>query len=565
MLRFAGFELDRQRAELRGPDGEAIKLRPQTFALLSLFAANAGRALSKRELMDVVWPNVHVGDDSLFKCIRELRTALGDDRRQLIKLISGHGYRLDAEATSEPAGGTISVQADSAVPVAHAAAEAGLAKTRWSRFVRSGPAALAAVTVLGAVFGLAIAAPMFVPDLFKQRQPVIAVMPIVGADTDAVQTAATVTIRVADGLTKIENIRVVVVPEASSNSPQAASTRAAQADFVLSGELRRTDASWELRARLTRAATQEAIWSAPVSVAIGETDLELQHSRLAAGLGHLLALRLNELEQVGAPAAPTDGAAKVAVEQTIAHIKQTSKERFAAAQTMLEKSMGDHPDNVDVQVALAALQLRGIQLMWYSPADAAAAETKAKSMLERALRTKPNSIPVLEAYCRFLNATNHFTESLVACARTLTFDPWNGLALYHIGLAQLQLGRFEDALATFKQADRFDTPQVSRWTWLLGAGMTLMLMDRSEEALPWLQKSLAITPGSGRTYMLLSAAHQKLGQPAESKAAMARGLELRPGSNLSNVALPPKNASPIFIAAAEWIGRAYVAAGLPEH
>ena len=39
------------------------------------------------------------------------------------------------------------------------------------------------------------------------------------------------------------------------------------------------------------------------------------------------------------------------------------------------------------------------------------------------------------------------------------------------------------ALATFKQADRFDTPQVSRWTWLLGAGMTLMLMDRAEEAL----------------------------------------------------------------------------------
>jgi hypothetical protein len=34
----AGFELDRQRAELRGRDGEAIKLRRKTFAMLSLFA-----------------------------------------------------------------------------------------------------------------------------------------------------------------------------------------------------------------------------------------------------------------------------------------------------------------------------------------------------------------------------------------------------------------------------------------------------------------------------------------------------------------------------------------------
>ena len=57
--------------------------------------------------MEAVWPNVHVGDDSLFKCIRELRAALGDDRRQLIKLVSGHGYLLDAEVSSEPEGGTI--------------------------------------------------------------------------------------------------------------------------------------------------------------------------------------------------------------------------------------------------------------------------------------------------------------------------------------------------------------------------------------------------------------------------------------------------------------------------
>ena len=104
MLRFSGFQLDRQRVELRGPDGEVIKLRPKTFDMLLLFAANAGRALSKQELMEAVWPNVHVGEDSLFQCIRELRTALGDDRRELIKLVSGRGYLLDVEVISEPSG-----------------------------------------------------------------------------------------------------------------------------------------------------------------------------------------------------------------------------------------------------------------------------------------------------------------------------------------------------------------------------------------------------------------------------------------------------------------------------
>jgi tetratricopeptide (TPR) repeat protein len=270
------------------------------------------------------------------------------------------------------------------------------------------------------------------------------------------------------------------------------------------------------------------------------------------------------LVQAGAQPAAGDGAAKVVVEQATAQINQTSKERFAAAQAMLEKALADDPNNADLQVALAALQLRGVQMVWYSPADAAAAETKAKSMLERALRTKPDSVPALEAYCRFLNATNYFTESLVACARTLSFDPWNGLALYHMGVAHIQLGRFEDAVATFKQADRYDTPQVSRWTWLLGVGWSYVMMGRDEEALPWLERSIAITPASGRPLMLLAAAYQRLGRTDEAKAALAKALRLRPGSTANNSAISTKNASPIYVEASQRVIQSMIAAGLPE-
>lgn len=545
ILYFAGFELDPHRAELRTSNGEVVKLRPKTFEMLARLAADPGRIFSKQELIETLWPNIHVGDGSLFQCIAEIRAALGDKDRTIVKRVSGRGYRLDVEVTTEPSS-TLSQ-----IPPAEAAVTPAAVPASRRPFGLRGPTALAVVAVLG-------------PDLFKQRPPTIAVMPITVTDTDAVQTAAAVTAHLADGLAKIENIRVVRVSTPETTPATTVSARADQADYTLSGELQKTGGSWELHARLIRAPNGEVAWSAPVSVAIGETDLGLQRSRLAAGLGHLLALRLNELVQAGAPATIADGQVKVVVEQARALLNHTNKERFAAAEAMLEKALADNPENVDLGVALAALQLRGIQMVWYTPEQSIAAENNAKATLERAIRARPHSIPVLEAYCRFLSATNYFVESLVACARTLSFDPWNGQVLYHIGIGQVQLGRFDEALATFKQADRFDTPQVSRWTWLLGAGMTLMLMDRSEEALPWLQKSLAITPGSGRTHMLLSAAYEKLGRPIEAKAAMARGLELRPGSNLSNVALPPKNASPIFIAASEWIGRAYLAAGLPE-
>jgi tetratricopeptide (TPR) repeat protein len=172
---------------------------------------------------------------------------------------------------------------------------------------------------------------------------------------------------------------------------------------------------------------------------------------------------------------------------------------------------------------------------------------------------------VLEGYCRFLQTTNRFAESLVACANALTVDPWNGLVRFHIGMSQAMLGRFNEALATFEEADGFNTPKVSRWTWLLGAGMVLVLTERDAEALPWLQRSLAITPGTGRTHLLMAVAYQRLGRYEEAKAAMAECLKLRPGSTVANVKLPLKNTSPVWREAAEKATRAEIAAGLPEH
>jgi DNA-binding winged helix-turn-helix (wHTH) protein/tetratricopeptide (TPR) repeat protein len=583
VLRFAGFELDPQRAELRRADGETIRLRPKSFDMLQLFVANAGRVLSKQDLIEAIWPNVHVGEDSLFQCIREIRTALGDDRRQLIKLVSGRGYLFDAEVSSAPAFAATENAEPEAEPSADAAngkpdkeaepeAKAEPARKR-RHFGLRGPAALATVAGIGAVVGLAAAAPIFAPDfIFARMPPTIAVMPIVGASADPqlARMAASVTDRLTDGLAKIDNIRVVARrPAAASASPGVVAAHSAHADFVVTGELQKEARSWTMQARMTSSATGEVRWTTSVSVGIEDTDLLLQQSRLAAGLGHPLAVRINALFNSGARSAATDsglpgGNAKVVIEQAMAFINQTTPERFQAAQAMLEKALAADPDNVDLEAALAAHLLRGIQSAWYNPADVAATERSAQSMLERALRAKPTYLPVLEGYCRFLTATNHFVESLIACARILTFNPWDGLALFNLGMTQLQLGRFEDALATFKQADQFDTPRVSRWTWLLGAGWTSMLMGRNEEALPWLQRSIAITPGTGRTHLVLAAAYQLTGRTDEAKAAVAKAMELRPGSTAGNVLLPAGNASPVFLKASERILRAEVEAGLPE-
>jgi DNA-binding winged helix-turn-helix (wHTH) protein/Flp pilus assembly protein TadD len=566
VLRFSGFELDPERAELRAPDGATIRLRPKTLEILRLLAGNAGRVLNKQQLMEAVWPNVHVGEDSLFQCIREIRTALGDDKRQVVRVISGRGYLFQAEVTGAQV--TEAGVTEVAVPAAPEIAPVGQPEpaapdTTAAVATNSEPAKrlfdfsrrrIAFASVAGlAILCTAIAVWMLRPGLIFARGPTsIAVMPIADASNDPLvaQMATDVSGRLTDGLAKIENIRVLI--------PESATPKA---DFVVKGELQKSEQAWTIRTRMTEAATGEVKWTASYQVKPADADLQMQQSRLAAGAGHALALRINQLLNGDTQSAAKS---KVVIEQATAHINQTSPERFQAAQAMLEKALAEDPGDVEVQVALAALLMRGVQMVWLSPADREASETKAERLLQQTLRAKPHYIPAHEAYCRFLNATNQFRASLVACARALSFDPWNGIALYHVGLAQIQTGRFEDALATFKQADRFDTPQVSRWTRMIGAGWANMLMGRAEDAVPWLLKSIAITSASGRTHMLLAAAYQQLGKTEEARAAMEKGRELRPGSTVQNVPTPKKNSSPVYIEAAERIMQLMAAAGLPE-
>lgn len=132
-------------------------------------------------------------------------------------------------------------------------------------------------------------------------------------------------------------------------------------------------------------------------------------------------------------------------------------------------------------------------------------------------------------------------------------------------MAQLQLGLFDDALATFKRADAYDTPQVSRWTWLLGEGFTLVILQHYEEAIGWLQRSLAVTPGTGRTHMFLAITYEALGRHDEARAAIMEGMKLRPGATVENVSLPSKNQSARYLPARERFDALLIAAGLPKN
>jgi adenylate cyclase len=98
-FRFAGYTLDLRQGRLWGASGE-VQLRPKAFALLGYMVRHAGRVISKEELLDAVWPDVIVSEDSLSQCVHALRDGLGEAGPSLVKTIPRRGYLFDLATRS---------------------------------------------------------------------------------------------------------------------------------------------------------------------------------------------------------------------------------------------------------------------------------------------------------------------------------------------------------------------------------------------------------------------------------------------------------------------------------
>src|SRR5262245_25901731 len=110
MFRFEGFTLDLTRRSLRAGD-RVIELRPKSFDVLAYLVERAGRPVGKDEIIQAVWPGVTVTEESLTRCISDIRLALDDSAQRIIKTLPRRGYVLAA-----PAIGT--APSDSAIPPA---------------------------------------------------------------------------------------------------------------------------------------------------------------------------------------------------------------------------------------------------------------------------------------------------------------------------------------------------------------------------------------------------------------------------------------------------------------
>src|SRR5262249_19799209 len=126
---------DARRAVQRGARDRAA---PQELRSPPLLVENAGRLISKDEIIRAVWSNVVVSDESLTRCTRDVRAALADERQRIIKTVPRRGYIFDVPVLETGMPGAAAAGVASVETSAPAGQASGGARKSWRRSAAAG-------------------------------------------------------------------------------------------------------------------------------------------------------------------------------------------------------------------------------------------------------------------------------------------------------------------------------------------------------------------------------------------------------------------------------------------
>ena len=87
--------VDLSREALIDPNGSIVPLRPRAWMVLRFLALHAGRLVGKAELMNEVWADCEVTEDSLVQAVGDVRRVLGEAGRTALRTLPRRGIHAD--------------------------------------------------------------------------------------------------------------------------------------------------------------------------------------------------------------------------------------------------------------------------------------------------------------------------------------------------------------------------------------------------------------------------------------------------------------------------------------
>jgi len=515
---FADFTLDLKRAcLLRG--GEEVKLRPKSFETLRYLVEHHGRLVTKSELIQSVWPDSFVTDDSLVQCLRDVRAALGDQQQNYIKTVPRRGYIFDLAVTSRPATSSTVYEQQEGLRI--------VVEPRGERTRLAGRTKLLSLTASVGLIGLAIAASyLWISGRSKQpptRMPrsiaVLPFKPLVAESRDE-----SLEIGMADSLiTMLSNLGEIRLRPISAvrnytrlEQDPIEAGREQGVDAVVEGSLQKTADRIRVTVRLLRVPDGTPLWAAKFDEKF--SDIFAVQDSISEKVAGTLALKLSgdEKNQLARRYTENTEAYQLylrgryhwsrrtedGMRKAIEHFQQAIN--LDPGYALAYVGIGDcyawlavgtmSPMEAIPKAKAAAIKALEIddQLAEVHPIFAWALFTYdwdwsgAEKEFKRSMELNPNYATAHLWYWVYLERSGRFDEAQREMKRTLELDPISLANNSYVGRSLYYAGQYDQAIAQYQKTLEMDSTFALAQTLM---GLAYLQQSRFKEAIALVEKT----------------------------------------------------------------------------
>ncbi len=453
-------------------DGVERRVEPKVMAVLEELATAGGQVVSREQLMDGVWRGVVVSDETVTRCISELRQALADSstKPNYIQTVPRKGYRLlqlpaalSATTSSESTADTSSI---AVLP-----------------FVTNGPTET-----------------MYFAD---------------GMHDEVLSTLANISSLKVISRTSVQRYRDTV-----ANMKEIG--RELGVKHILEGRVQRSGEMLRINVQLINCVTDGHVWAQTYERALTATNVFEIQSEMAQTIARQLSRNILPEEQQRIDRRPTANLA--ALDNYIRGRQRHETASFTALEEALSlylKAVEQDSNYADAHFAVANLYVdmantglisikdmvergkpfvqRGTELdpdNGYGIALVAEYEAQAgnpvqDSVYRRALELSPNSVPVLAAHASHLYQSERYAEGLRQVERALLIDPLSPKLVYNQGGLEMRLGHFDRALLAYEKIAKLDPESPFA---VQGFGMATLGAGQLAEAAHWADRACESDP-----------------------------------------------------------------------
>lgn len=572
IIYFDVFELDLKDGELR-KEGLAVKLAPQPFKILAMLASRAGQIVIREEIQRAVW-----GEDTfvdfdlgLNQCIRQIRTALGDDSQnpKFIETLSRRGYRfippvkeakrLEAEISDSGEQAVdgfppmrIDIRPGDIEPSPQEGPAADVKRARKQlagRLSVKRTVGIAVAAILVAVVVLALIIEAFGPrsfwtELFRRGQGKtirsLAVLPFrnLSGDPEQEYFAEGMTDQLITDLAQIPSLRVISRTSTTQyrDSRKALPTiaRELSVDAVVEGTVTRSGSRVRVTAQLVQAEPEKHLWAKSYERSMGDA-LNLQ-GEVAEAIAAEIRVKLPPQEGMRlTPYRFQNPAAEDAYLKGHYYFQKGRSQWNQSANAPLNKSIGYFRQAITIDpsfsLAYTGLATAYDALLTTEVRDAThqpgAVSAKAKAAALKALQIDGESAQAHAAL-----AWNQFVYDWdwpgaeAEFKRAIALDPGYATGHYWYAMYLSAMGRHDQAIAEIRLAERLD-PISSGIRF--GGGWVFYEARRYDETIQEDQAALALSPNSARAHFALGWVSVKRGLFQQAASEFQKGAILSGG------------------------------------